>query len=59
MSSDWKLPQVKWKRELLSPAPSPRMAMPRQELVGVLLFLPYSLCLLPEIDDRMTQIFGE
>lgn len=43
----------------LSPAPSPGTAMPRQELVGVLLFPPCSLHLLPEIDDQVTQIFGE
>ena len=59
MSLDWSIPQVKWKWELLSPAPIPRMAMARQELARVVLFLPHSLRLPPEIDDRMTQILAE
>lgn len=35
-----------------------RTAMPRQELVSIVLFLPYSFCLLPEINKQVTQILG-
>lgn len=33
-----------------------RTAVPRQELVSVVLFLPYSFCLPPEINKQVTQI---
>lgn len=46
--------------EMITPVSSSQItaAMPRQELVSIVLFLLYSFCLLPEINKQVTQILG-